>query len=606
MAESRNHRFQKLLQQLFAAIQNGDTTALAKTLSLLKKNPGEPNLLHLAGLACMQKQDYKPATDYLKRSLKNNPQQPEVHNNLANAYKALASIKEAERHYRTALKLQPQYREAWKNLGLLLFSEQRYEDAEVSLQHALALKTSDSSILTSLGNLHKEQQQFEKAIHYYNQALAIDANYVNAIHNLGLCYKLQEKPDQAIVCYKRAQTLAPQLAEIDFNYANALFELGQQKQAEALYLSAIDKNPHFTLAHETLSEFYWQSGQLDKIENSYRKAIHSSPSHIGLRLSFINVLINAGRHDMARTVIEDSLQIKMTTGLLQAQGKLFANELNYPEAQSSFEKALSRSFKLDIAQDLIRLHIVQGNYPHALKLLTRAQERRPDDQLNWALKSLCWRLLEDARYHWLNDYQDYVRGYTLPTPKGYSSLAEFLEELKIVLLGMHNARLEPSRQTLKHGTQTPGRLLHKPDPVIQRYKASLKEAVQAYVSALPEDKRHPLLGRKKDHFQFSGSWSVKLKSTGFHINHIHPDGWISSACYISIPENMSTVNGNQGCIKFGESALGLGEREVIERIIRPEAGQLVLFPSYTWHGTFDFECETNDYRLTAPFDVIPH
>jgi hypothetical protein len=62
---------------------------------------------------------------------------------------------------------------------------------------------------------------------------------------------------------------------------------------------------------------------------------------------------------------------------------------------------------------------------------------------------------------------------------------------------------------------------------------------------------------------------------------------------------------NAGCIKFGESALMLGDREVVERVIRPEAGQLVLFPSYTWHGTYAFEGGPTDFRLTAPFDVVP-
>ena len=50
----------------------------------------------------------------------------------------------------------------------------------------------------------------------------------------------------------------------------------------------------------------------------------------------------------------------------------------------------------------------------------------------------------------------------------------------------------------------------------------------------------------------------------------------------------------------------LGEREVVERVIRPAAGQLVVvFPSYTWHGTYAFEGDTADFRLTAPFDVVP-
>ena len=37
----------------------------------------------------------------------------------------------------------------------------------------------------------------------------------------------------------------------------------------------------------------------------------------------------------------------------------------------------------------------------------------------------------------------------------------------------------------------------------------------------------------------------------------------------------------------------------------PEAGKLVLFPSYMWHGTQEFIGENTHYRITAPFDVVP-
>ena len=108
-------------------------------------------------------------------------------------------------------------------------------------------------------------------------------------------------------------------------------------------------------------------------------------------------------------------------------------------------------------------------------------------------------------------------------------------------------------------------------------------------------------------FRFSGSWSVKLEPGGFHVNHVHPQGWISSAFYVSLPHALAMLSedANDGCIKFGESSLNLGEREKIERVIRPEAGVLVLFPSYVWHGTFAFHGAPEDYRMTAPFDAVP-
>ncbi len=598
-------RFHRLLQQLFVAVQKNDPAARGKIFSLLEKTPKEPNLLHLAALAYLGNGELQQAVDYFQRSLQSHSKQPELHNNLANTYQSAGELTAAEKHYLAALKLQPKYLDAMKNLGLLLIKRERYAEADQTLRRALELAPGDVAVLTSLGNLCREQELFNSAVDYYQQAISIDPDYVNALHNLGLCYKFLEQPETAIGYYQRAQALAPKLAEIDLNYGNALFELGRYEDAEVRYKSAVGKAPLLIIAHETLSELYWQLGQHDKIEESYKRAMKAEPDHPGLRLSLIRLLMAVGEFDSAKLLAQDSLERCPGPELYQAQGKLFANELDYPRARDCLEKSLSLAFSLEAAQDLSKAHILERNYDQALELLTAAQQRVPDDQLSWALKGLCWRLSDDPRYQWLIDYEKHIQAYILPNPPGYSSLEMFLEELEDVLLNMHSTHFSPSQQTLKHGTQTPGRLLHKKHPAIQLYKTILTEVVHEHIDHMPEDDQHPLLRRKSHDFIFAGSWSVKLGSGGFHVNHVHPQGWISSACYIAMPKQSSATAGQDACIKFGESGLGLGEREVIERVIHPRAGQLVLFPSYTWHGTHSFECDQNDYRLTAPFDVIP-
>ncbi|MFT6751509.1 MAG: tetratricopeptide (TPR) repeat protein [Candidatus Azotimanducaceae bacterium] len=610
MTDNRVHKFQKLLEQLFAAVNRGDPTALNKILALLKKIPEEPNLLNLAGMASINQGNPLAGIDYLLRSLARQPVQPEVNNDLANIYAAQGQFEAAEQYYRQALHLQPAFADAWKNLGLLLANTRPIE-AQAALQRAITLNPQDASALTALGNSYKDLEDFEKAKACYERALEINPAYVNALHNLGLCYKLVDQLAPAIAYYQRALALAPDNAEIHYNYGNALFEMGQANQAEAQYLQSLEKNPRFVLAHETLSEFYWQAGEPDKVELSYQRAISAAPRDIHLHLSYINLLIAVGRDESAQEQLSQALKIDTTAALMHAQGRLAANRLDYADARIALTRSLALTFDLEVAHDLSRLHIRQGDYDVAQQLIDRILAFAPENQLSWALQSLCWRLVKDERYQWLNDYQTHIRAFTIPTPTGYSTLTEFMAELEKVLLGMHQAQSAPTRQTLKGGTQTPGRLLHKPHPVIASYKASLTTVVKDYISSLPRDDLHPFLKRRPtqvdNHFKFSGSWSAKLSPEGFHVNHVHPAGWVSSACYISLPDVMSTADDatKAGCIKFGESALALDDREVVERIIRPQVGQLVLFPSFTWHGTYAFDGDPSAYRLTAPFDVIP-
>src|SRR5690606_18051127 len=82
----------------------------------------------------------------------------------------------------------------------------------------------------------------------------------------------------------------------------------------------------------------------------------------------------------------------------------------------------------------------------------------------------------------------------------------------------------------------------------------------------------------------SSAWSVQLRREGFHVNHVHPEGWISSAYYVDVPDEVNDPTLMSGWLKFGEPRYptpGL----TAEGVVQPRAGRLVLFPSYMWHGT---------------------
>ena len=48
--------------------------------------------------------------------------------------------------------------------------------------------------------------------------------------------------------------------------------------------------------------------------------------------------------------------------------------------------------------------------------------------------------------------------------------------------------------------------------------------------------------------EFSSSWYVKMQSGGHLTSHIHEDGWISGAIYLSIPKK--TKNQDEGAIEL--------------------------------------------------------
>jgi hypothetical protein len=205
-------------------------------------------------------------------------------------------------------------------------------------------------------------------------------------------------------------------------------------------------------------------------------------------------------------------------------------------------------------------------------------------------------MVGDERAGWLTEQPGLVQVIDL------SEALPPLDQLAEFLRSLHSGRGEYLDQSVRGGTQTDGPLFSRIDRLIRQVRAAVVAAVEAYGGNLPPiDARHPLLGDRRDRpVRFSGSWSVRLRSCGRHSNHVHPQGWISSALYIALPERKVEEPKDAGWFTIGEPDERLGLAIGPTRTIEPVRGQLVLFPSYFWHGTIPF---AEGERLTLAFDV---
>ncbi|MCB2057096.1 MAG: hypothetical protein KDE30_04185, partial [Novosphingobium sp.] len=77
----------------------------------------------------------------------------------------------------------------------------------------------------------------------------------------------------------------------------------------------------------------------------------------------------------------------------------------------------------------------------------------------------------------------------------------------------------------------------------------------------------------------------------------HPQGWISAALYLAVPEGLQ---GEAGQLALGESPADLGLNLPPHAMVNPRPGRIALFPSYMWHGTRPFGAGE---RMTIAFDI---
>jgi hypothetical protein len=212
--------------------------------------------------------------------------------------------------------------------------------------------------------------------------------------------------------------------------------------------------------------------------------------------------------------------------------------------------------------------------------------------------SIAWRMLDDPRWAWLEGDERLVGIYDLAGELGA------LEPFAARLRALHNTTHQPLEQSVRGGTQTDGELLSRIEPEIRALRRVIVQAVERHVAQLPPgDPGHPILGKnRRGLVRFTGSWSVRLLADGYHANHIHPEGWFSSAFYVALPDEAARGPAEAGWLALGAHQKELGIDLPPTRLIEPKPGRLVLFPSTMWHGTLPFAAGE---RLTVAFDVAP-
>lgn len=382
----------------------------------------------------------------------------------------------------------------------------------------------------------------------------------------------------------------------------AAYYAGRLDEALKAFEAGVNLFPVDATLHAGLAQMRWMNGAGEHFADDFLAALAANSGDMILRLKCVDLLRLAAMFEPAERLLRDAL--KAAPGNAGVQGRLavLLDETGrLAEAETMFRESLKAypnepMLHLDLAHALMR----QGHPDAAMKEVEVVRKAHPDQQLAITYEATALRQLGDPKYNWLCNYERHLQVFDLDPPPGFSTIAEFNAALASLLLKMHGTLAHPLEQSLRGGSQTSDNLIHLGDPLIKLYFNALAKRVSQYIESLGSDWLHPLESRRAASFTFSGCWSVRLKAGGFHVNHTHPNGWISSSYYVSLPGSVSSAS-QEGWIKFGEPRWpmpGCG----IERTIQPKEGRLVLFPSYMWHGTIPF---SSGERLTAPFDVVP-
>jgi len=158
-----------------------------------------------------------------------------------------------------------------------------------------------------------------------------------------------------------------------------------------------------------------------------------------------------------------------------------------------------------------------------------------------------------------------------------------------------NFEYEPLGKTTSFGSQTKAVAFQIDTPQLALLKEEIERAVYLYRENLP--RKYYIYSRFPDLFDIF-AWAVKVDANGFQDFHIHSNAWVSGVLYF---DTMAESEGGE--INFLNAFDGFEDDILIEKCHRPSSGDLVLFPSSTFHSTNPNN--SNKTRRCLAFDIKP-
>jgi len=582
---------------------------------------------------------YRAAHDELEPIVAANPAFVEALRLLAGAKQALGDPAAAEALLRRALALDPNWMPTLTTLGELLLGNGRGSEAEPLLQRAAAgappysraalllaryyndtgrpgeaLAAAAPLCLSGKADAELAAQHIaalaalgrqEEAVAAYRRIMSAAPDNLAAAHALAIALNAAGQPAEAAQIAQRTLARGHQSAALHSTYARSLIAQGALDRAEAALRECLELEPRLIEAQTSLAQLVWmRAGDLGQATAALDQALERFPSDDTLRAAKAAILQGAGDARAAYACLAPAAARAQAPPMLLIRAGLAALEFDPATAVGLAGRALRLLPDNAPARNLLAAaQLGVGDVRTALTHCERLLADAPDDQYLIALQTTGWRLLGDERYAQLCDYRNLVLPFELEPPPPWRDLASFLADVRASLNRLH----DPSGhallfQSLRHGTETTADLTRSADPAIRALFSAFAAPIERYLERIGHGS-DPLRRRNSGRWRFNGSWSVRLRSSGFHTNHVHPRGWISSACYIELPNSMSDAGSEEGVLTFGEPSLVTTPALSPEYSVRPAVGMLVLFPSYFWHGTVPFH--SDQARLTVAFDAVP-
>jgi predicted Zn-dependent protease len=544
-------------------------------VALLAAYPMQSGATHFLGLVRTRRGDVAAGEQLLRRSVELDPGNSQFRTNFAHFLRRGGRVPEAEAQYRAVLSVDPALRAARYGLALMLDERGSYGEAESECRRLLDADERDPATWALLGDVLANQNRLPEAEAALQRALELDPADALLPQRLAAVLVRLDRPEQALGVLQQAAERGAAGFELLLGRGMALTLRYRLEEAEGLLVQAVRLRPRHLEAQRQLARLRYLRADA-MFERDLITAVDENPDELPLQALLGTLRLRTGQHAQARAQMQKLLARRPALPqcrALLAQALRDAGELEAAEREA-LEAASDAARDPEIIATLVSILLARSGAIEAMEFIRAQRRLEPHSQTWLAYAAAAARALGSEEHRSLFDYTRFVRRYRISAPAQ--------------LLGWLEPRFGRRRQSLEYelheGSHTLRNLLTETEPPIAQLLQAFEEPLQSYLQDLGTESGHPFSVRNTGRASIERAWGLQLHQGGFQRSHLHPRGWISAIYFVELPDQCADERLRAGWLHLGLPPYAPPGASA-ELYLRPEAGMLVLFPSYLWHGT---------------------
>ncbi|TNE37283.1 MAG: tetratricopeptide repeat protein [Alphaproteobacteria bacterium] len=492
----------------------------------------------------------------------------------------------AERVFRNVLSVQPRNAEALYRLGTISLLARRYDEAEDLFRRSLMVRPKEADVHNDLAYTIQQIGKVGEALKEYETAMDLDpsrvvykTNYAALLMRIGRHQEAEAVTDGALL--------------VDPKDSRALFLKGmlckssdREDEAMDAYEAAIEANPILREAHLNLSELKFQKEGGESFIDSYKSMYEADKTDPRRALLYTEALHKSGRYDELEKVLRPFLETEFAKhpGILNGLAYGLASQGNFDEAIELHKQALQVAHNDPVTHHNYGRTLVQmGDYRNAIEQFRQVAQVLPFAQDMLALSSTAFTQINDPQGDVLNDRERLIFE-TRFEPEG-EDLASYHTKVVSQIDSLPEIQVHPFDQPRRLSSVVrQGVLTDEGDGVLAGLTKFFGNGIADFVEATPDNNQHPFLAVKRA--GITGVANVYSETSEFgRLNFpAQRNGLMRGFYFIDVPQECDDETQKAGWLHFGEPDMVMKDKIEADFEIKPEAGKLVLFPAYMWHG----------------------